>query len=701
MSQIYADHVLEARVFADAVSEMWHARHVDRATQRATVRIIDPSRAAQLAPAIEPYLAEARAAAELTHRNILRAYSVGDVEQPYVIERYAPAVAWAEHVRGGMGTAEAIELLAPLASALDAAADAGTPHGALHPGTIWIEGVGSQSGSPRALLTGFGLHHLLSIVAAGGDDGRCIDDFLYVAPELLRGGSPTNRSDQYALAAALFHAVTGRPIFERERLSALFGAHLFGRPPAVVTPDPDEAAALTRVFARGLAKVPDERYETCEQFMSELARSRSAAGSQSVAPVGVLRAADSAHRPAPLPAGVVNPPPRTRPLARVAIGAAAIVAVLTTLWLVRSPAALDGSETVASQAGPSAAQTLPAGEANDPSVRWEQRLESRAIALHVTAEGLVAVTRTGAVLVDTATGDVRTEVSAAGPPGAVVTGGRFVTPGAGSLRAVSIADGSVMWQAPIDTTSATVGGDTVYAVGDGEIPRLVATDAASGERLWEFPKDEVAFPADAAVAARDDFVYLADGSAMYGILPEGAMAGEDTPLITATEAAGEPLCLWRHEVGEKMWTSSLRATEDGVVVANRAGTVCLRRHTDGEALWCVPVRGVERAEPTIHVTNGRLFVVTRSAATAIDTTTGERSWSRAGAWRQSAVTGDRLVVVDRDGAIATLSLATGSVARPVDIKATRPSALAVDGDTLYVGGRDGTLLSVALTTPQS
>jgi outer membrane protein assembly factor BamB len=305
----------------------------------------------------------------------------------------------------------------------------------------------------------------------------------------------------------------------------------------------------------------------------------------------------------------------------------------------------------------------------------------------------VAITRDGALLLDPTTGDVRANLLA-GRTGTVTAGDRIVSADGADLQAVSVADGSVLWRAPVRTVAPTVAGDTVYGVTDEDVPQLVATDAGSGDRLWEFPRDEAAFPADASVAARDDFVYLADGTALYGILPEGAMAGEDTPLITATEAASEPLCLWRHEVEEDMWTSSLRAVDVGVVIANRSGTVCLRRHTDGEPVWCVRVPGVARAEPTIYPAEGRLFVVTEVGITAIDTGSGERIWSREGRWPWTVMAGDRLIAVDREGRVAALSLATGTLTRPIDTSVGVPSAIAADGDTLYVGHGDGTVISV-------
>jgi outer membrane protein assembly factor BamB len=281
----------------------------------------------------------------------------------------------------------------------------------------------------------------------------------------------------------------------------------------------------------------------------------------------------------------------------------------------------------------------------EPSVRWRQQLPSRLTGLQTTAEGPVAVTRDGALLLDPVTGEVRTNLLAGRPPGTVAAGDRIVSADGADLQAVSVADGSVLWRVPVRTVTPTVAGDTVYGVTDEDVPQLVATDAGSGDRLWEFPRDEAAFPADASVAARDDFVYLADGTALYGILPEGAMAGEDTPLITATEAASEPLCLWRHEVEEDMWTSSLRAVDVGEVIANRSGTVCLRRHTVGEPVWCVRVRGVARAEPTIYPAEGRLFVFTEVVITAIDIGSGESIWSRECWWSWKVMDCDRLIAV--------------------------------------------------------
>lgn len=696
MDDVVARHVLEARTFEDAVSEVWRARHRDRPTQRATVRIVDLSRDPHLAPAVEPFLNDARVASDLVHRNIVQAYATGDGARPYVLSRHTPAVAWAAYVREGGGTTAAIALLAPLATALDTAAAAGVAHGAVHPRTILVDEAGTRAGARRSWLTGFGVHHLLSVVAARRSGCRSVADFLYVAPELLRGAGPTNHSDQYSLAAALQHALTGRPPFAGEHLPALFGSHLFGRRP----PLPDDlfdggsVAELDRVLQRALAKDPDERFASCEEFIAAVVECHAAATGKRMAGVGAL-----ATRPDPTPLPVALAA-HTRPARRaprtMALAAAGIaIGLLAAGWLARETSSADSSKLVAAQREPIAHVASEAPPV-DRSVRWRRELPSAVTGLHLTAEGTVAATSDGAVLLAAETGEVNTVLSGAGPA-AAVTDDRVVTTHDGGLRAVSVVDGMEVWNAPVQTAAPAVAGDTVYGVTGADVPQLVATDSASGDRLWEFPQDEAAFPADSAVAANDDFVYVAERSALYGILPTGAMPGADTPLITASEAASEPLCLWRHEVEEDMWPASLQAVDGGVVVAHRSGDVCLRGHVDGAPQWCVRVRGVSRTAPTIHTTDGRVIVASRSAVTAIDMATGTTLWMHTGSWRRTVMAGEKLVAVDDDGQITMFSVASGTQTRSIDTTVGRPSALAADGETLYVGRRDGMVLSIDLT----
>ncbi|HEX6255695.1 MAG TPA: PQQ-binding-like beta-propeller repeat protein [Euzebyales bacterium] len=694
MIRTVAHHVLHTRVMQDAVSEIWFAHHEERTSQQGIVRVLDVDVAG--GAAIEACLRDVRAAATLRHRNVVSVLGVGDRDTPYVLSRYVPF----EPLTAQLGTRwtldETIDLARPLADVLDTGAAAGLAHGAVHPRTVWLDRRAGRI-ERRPLLAGFGLHHLLADVAGSGRLTEPLDDFLYVAPELLRGAAPTNRSDQYALAAAVHHALTGRPLFERQTLSALFGAHLFAQPSGVERVGADASASLDEIMARALAKDPDQRFDHCGDFVDALVAWQRAASGQSPSDAAVA-AVPATVSPTPPPDDIDRRSRRelpVRPLIATAAVAGVIVLALLAVTFGRGPM-VDGrgAASVATRSAASRPEPVP----RDPAVRWRVRIDgARPTAMHVTSAGLLIDIDDHTLVVDPDTGQVRGDLESGGG-GVVADGDRYVTGDDGNLRAVDVADGTVRWQIPIATASTpTAVDDTVYGISDADVPQLIAMDAQSGERLWVFPEDEVAFPAETAVEPADDFVYLADDEAVYGILPVGAIAGEDTEMITASEPATEPLCLWRHEVDEKMWTSSLRAVDRGVAVANRSGTVCLRAHVDGERLWCVPVEGVADSRPTLYEAGDRIVVVTRDAITALDSRTGAQAWRQAGPWRRTVRGGDRLVAVQADGRLATVSLWSGALRRPVDAKVGKGALLAVDGDALYAGRRNGTVLSIDLT----
>jgi serine/threonine-protein kinase len=216
---------------------------------------------------------DADAATRLTHDRVVATDEIARRDgHTYIVSPYTPAIPLSHHLQGGVpGPDRALALLGPLAGALDAAARTDLAHGAVHPRTIWVVSDPGGVSAPRALLSGFGLHHLLRVLAVQRR-ADVVDDFLYVAPELLRGGRPSTRSDQYALAAAFLHAMTGRPPFEGEHLAALFGAHLYRSPPPVELDDWMAALALDEILARSLAKNPDHRFERCHDFVDAVAQ---------------------------------------------------------------------------------------------------------------------------------------------------------------------------------------------------------------------------------------------------------------------------------------------------------------------------------------------------------------------------------------------------------------------------------------------
>lgn len=92
----------------------------------------------------------------------------------------------------------------------------------------------------------------------------------YMAPEAIMGRAIDGRSDQYALAVVAFEMLCGRRPFEAEVPSAVLVMHTSQRP----TLPKELAAALPNQTAdclyRGLAKKPEQRFGSCEEFSQAL-----------------------------------------------------------------------------------------------------------------------------------------------------------------------------------------------------------------------------------------------------------------------------------------------------------------------------------------------------------------------------------------------------------------------------------------------
>lgn len=212
---------------------------------------------------------EARIVSELRSPNIVEVYEVGGREAPF------PFIAM-ERLRGvDLSTKlrhvevlpldAAITLASEVASGLAVAHAAGVLHRDLKPSNLfWAE---DENAVGRWKVLDFGVSKLL-----GGGDTITVNEVvgtpMYMAPEQAtnqRGYD--HRVDVYSLAAILYRALTGRPLFmERDFTRQLIAA-------ATVLPEdprkrsvlPEEVALVLRI---GLAKRPEARFESA----TELAR---------------------------------------------------------------------------------------------------------------------------------------------------------------------------------------------------------------------------------------------------------------------------------------------------------------------------------------------------------------------------------------------------------------------------------------------
>jgi ABC-type branched-subunit amino acid transport system substrate-binding protein/tRNA A-37 threonylcarbamoyl transferase component Bud32 len=214
------------------------------------------------------FLAEARLAASLEHPAIVPVYAAGESDDRlYLAMRFIEGGSLADRLseRRRLSASETVDLLEPIAGALDTAHAAGLVHRDMKPGNILLDG-------ERALLADFGLaisaraESLLSAEAPhlSGTMG-------YVAPEQIEGDRAAPAADQYALACVAFECLTGRRPFPRDTELAVIYAHISEPPPSAADLVGELPRAVDRVLARGLAKRPDDRYPTCGELIRGIA----------------------------------------------------------------------------------------------------------------------------------------------------------------------------------------------------------------------------------------------------------------------------------------------------------------------------------------------------------------------------------------------------------------------------------------------
>jgi len=235
------------------------------------------------------FIREADSVAALEHPHIVTVYDRGDTEgRLWIATQYVDGTDAArllgDRYPAGMPAGEAAAITAAISGALDYAHDQRLLHRDVKPANILVARP-DREGNQRVYLADFGIARPLDDPAGLTATNFTLGTVAYAAPEQLMGQDIDGRADQYALAATTFHLLTGTTPFANTNPVTVIGRHLTEPAPAPSSIRPD-LAGYDAVFARALAKSPEDRFPRCQDFAREItaAAARSDTGYSSTAP---------------------------------------------------------------------------------------------------------------------------------------------------------------------------------------------------------------------------------------------------------------------------------------------------------------------------------------------------------------------------------------------------------------------------------
>jgi serine/threonine-protein kinase len=225
---------------------------------------------------------EAFAASALNHPNILTIFEFGAVDNKHFLSaEFVEGVSLRQRLSSGpVPFNETLDIAIQTASALHAAHEAGIIHRDIKPDNLMLRADGyvkvldfglAKLSEPGAFSTG-----LVSDPEAQTqkqlqtEAGVIMGTIGYMSPEQTRGLQVDQRADIWSLGCVLYEMLSGVSPFRGDTMADTLANIIHREPISILTRRRDANPELERIVNRSLAKNVDDRYQSAEEFLTDL-----------------------------------------------------------------------------------------------------------------------------------------------------------------------------------------------------------------------------------------------------------------------------------------------------------------------------------------------------------------------------------------------------------------------------------------------
>ena len=211
----------------------------------------------------ERFRQEARAAANLSHPNIVTVHDFGlDQGHLFIVMEYMPGtdLKTLTKQKERFSVSEALELMIQACGGVGYAHRAGLVHCDVKPHNMLVTPEG------RLKVTDFGIARALSTISPDERSDVVWGSPHYFSPEQASGRPPSPSSDVYSLGIILYEMITGRLPFIASDSAELARMHREDKPVAPRYYNNSIPSALEEIILKVLSKEPSSRYRTADQM---------------------------------------------------------------------------------------------------------------------------------------------------------------------------------------------------------------------------------------------------------------------------------------------------------------------------------------------------------------------------------------------------------------------------------------------------